>query len=113
VGVTGYLNGSPSNGDSTYSQTFTAQAGASWITVYAMPSCRDVVANDWATVTLTDNTAGTTATLLPKTCSNNGVWIPVGGRVVPGHQYTLTLLSHDNNVTGTGSCALWDDISVQ
>ena len=38
--------------------------------------CPDTVTYDWATATLKDNTTGTTATLLGKTCTNSSSWVP-------------------------------------
>ena len=67
---------------------------------------------DWAVVTLKDNTAGTTATLLPKTCTTNA-WTQVSGSVTAGHSYTLTLTSHDDNYGSDPTYTLFDDVLTQ
>jgi hypothetical protein len=103
----------PTAGDSSLSQTFTAQAGATTIQLHFYLVCQDVVGSDWATVTLTDTTASTTSTLLPNTCTNTCSWTRVSGAVVAGHNYTLTMTSHDDNAPGTATYAFWDDVSVQ
>jgi hypothetical protein len=103
----------PTTGDSSLAQSFTAPAGTSTVTAYVYPVCRDVVDNDWVNVTLADTTAGTTATLLANSCTNDGTWHAVTGSVIPGHSYTLTLTSHDNGIDGTATAAYWEDVSVR
>jgi hypothetical protein len=110
-GATGSIN--PTSGDSTLFQSFTAQAGSSTIRLHVQPICRDTVDHDWVNATLQDNTAGTTTVLLANTCTNDGTWKTVTGSVVPGHNYTVTLLSHDDGAPGTATLALWDDVTVQ
>jgi subtilisin family serine protease len=102
------------NGDSTVAQTFTVAANGTLSFWYAV-SCPDTVTYDWATATLRDNTAGTTATVLPKTCprSSTYVWQQRTTPVVAGHSYTLTLISHDDNYARDPSYTLWDDVAVQ
>jgi hypothetical protein len=103
----------PTTGDSSLTQEFVAPAGASGLRLWVRPACTGAVANDWATVTLIDNTAGTTATLLPPTCNNSPLWTRVTGSVVPGHDYTLVLASHDDGAPDTPMSAAWDDVSVR
>src|SRR5206468_883525 len=79
-----------SNGDSSVNQTFTAPAGVTTLTFWYRVVCTDSVTWDWATATLRDNTAGTTNTVLPRTCTNTGAWTSKTIAVVPGHSYTLT-----------------------
>ena len=68
---------------------------------------------DWATASLTDNTAGTTTTLLGRTCSNSGAWVQSNvASLVGGHSYTLTLLSHDDNYAGDPTYTLFDDVTL-
>jgi hypothetical protein len=102
----------PTNGDSSVSQTFTATTGATGISFWTKVVCPDTVTYDWATVTLKDNTAGTTATLLAKTCSNSGAWVNTTGAVTAGHSYTVTLTSHDDNYAGDPTYTLYDDVTL-
>ena len=61
---------SPTNGDSNLAQTFTAPAGSTNLTFWYQMTCPDTVSYDWATVSLKDNTSGTTSTPLAKVCTN-------------------------------------------
>jgi hypothetical protein len=61
----------PTNGDSSIQQSFTASATAVSLSLWYHEVCPDSVTYDWALVTLQDTTAGTTATVLPKTCATN------------------------------------------
>ncbi|MFL6111931.1 MAG: putative Ig domain-containing protein [Catenulispora sp.] len=106
VGGTG-----PTNGDSTAVQTFTATSGGTlsfWYDVI----CPDTVTYDWATVTLKDNTAGTTSTVLAKTCVANSGWKQLTKALTTGHSYTLTLVSHDDDYSGDPTYTLYDDVTV-
>ncbi|WIG59096.1 MAG: Na-Ca exchanger/integrin-beta4 [Ktedonobacterales bacterium] len=103
---------SPTNGDSSISQTFTIPSGASSISFWYKVVCPDTVTYDWATVTLKDNTSNTTTTLLAKTCTNTGTWVKVSGSVTAGHSVTLTLTSHDDNYAGDATYTLYDDVAV-
>jgi putative Ig domain-containing protein len=100
------------NGSSNIAQTFTAPTGSTTLSVYYKVVCPDTVKYDWATVTLLDVTTGVTATVLPKTCSNSGLWAQVTRGVTPGHEYTLTLTSHDDNLASDPTYTLYDDVSV-
>jgi len=99
------------NGDSTITQTFTAPTSTTGISLWYKMTCPDTVTYDWATVTLKDNTAGTTATLLAKTCATNA-WANLTGSVTVGHNYTLTLTSHDDNYSGDPTYTLYDDVTL-
>jgi hypothetical protein len=103
---------SPTNGDSTIAQTFTAPTGASHFSVWYQIVCPDTVTYDWATITLKDNTTNTTTTVLGKTCSNTGAWQQATASVTAGHSYTLTLLSHDDNYFADPTYTLFDDAVV-
>jgi hypothetical protein len=102
---------SPTNGDSSIVQTFTASSGTTGLTFFYKMTCPDTLTYDWATATLKDNTAGTTATVLAKTCTTNA-WTPVSSAVTAGHSYTLTLTSHDDNYTGDPTYTLFDDVAL-
>jgi hypothetical protein len=101
----------PTNGDSTIAQTFTAPTGATGISFYYKESCPDTVTYDWALATLADNTAGTTTTLITKTCATVG-WTNVTGALTAGHSYTLTLTSHDDNYAGDPTYTVYDDVTI-
>jgi hypothetical protein len=100
------------NGDSTIAQTFTAPAGSSQVSVWYKETCPDSLTYDWASVTLRDNTAATTATLLANTCATTA-WTNTTGSVIAGHSYTVTLLSHDDNYSGDPTYTLYDDVTLQ
>jgi len=102
---------SPTNGDSTISQTFTAPSGATGISLWYKMTCPDTVTYDWALATLKDNTSGATATLISKTCVTNA-WTNVTGNLAAGHSYTLTLTSHDDNYAGDPTFTLYDDVAL-
>ena len=103
---------SPTNGDSSLSQTFTVPTGASALKLAYKVVCPDTVRYDWATVTLKDNTTGTTKTVLAKTCSNTGAWQTLSMSVTAGHSVTLKLVSHDDNWAGDPTYTLYDDVAV-
>ncbi len=104
---------SPTNGDSSISQTFTVPSGYATLSFWYKVTCPDTVTYDWATATLKDNTSNTTSTILGKTCTNNGTWVKVTASITAGHSYTLTLTSHDDNYAGDPTYTLFDDINVQ
>jgi hypothetical protein len=107
VGSTGVTNG-----DSSIRQTFDAPAGASMLSFWYNVSCPDTVQFDWATVTLRDNTAASTKTLLARTCTINQGWKQVTASVIAGHNYTLRLISHDDNFAGDPTFTKYDDVSL-
>ena len=101
---------SPTNGDSTATQTFTAPPGSTGISLWFKESCPDSVSYDWATVTLTDLSAnGAVTTLLPKTCATNG-WTQLTSAITAGHNYTLTLTSHDDDYPTDPTYTLFDNV---
>jgi hypothetical protein len=103
----------PFNGDSSISQTFTAGTGATSLAFFYKVVCTDTVTYDWAIATLRDNTAGTTASVLPKTCTNSGAWSSRTAAVVAGHSYTFTITDHDDNFPGDPTYTLVDDVTLQ
>ncbi|MFE9448054.1 exo-alpha-sialidase [Streptomyces sp. NPDC006739] len=102
---------SPTNGDSSIAQTFTAPSGATQLSFWYSVTCPDTVNYDWATATLADTTAGTTTTVLAKTCTNGQGWKQIASSVTAGHSYKLTLISHDDDYAGDATYTLYDDVS--
>ena len=102
----------PTNGDSTLSQTFIAPAGASSLSLWYKMTCPDTVSYDWATVSLRDNTSGSTATPVGRFCATNAAWVQATATLIAGHTYTLTLLSHDDNFGADPSFTLFDDVAI-
>jgi hypothetical protein len=103
----------PTNGDSSISQTFKVPVGNSHLTFWYDNVCDDTVRYDWATATLKDNTTGKTTTLLPRTCNTTSSWKSVTATVTAGHSYTLTLVNHDDNYPGDPTYTLYDDVTLQ
>ncbi len=104
---------SPTNGDSSISQTFTAPSGSTRLTFWYANNCPDTVTYDWATATLKDNTLGTTTTILPKICTAVATWTQVSASLTAGHSYTLTLTNRDDNYPGDPTYTLYDDVATQ
>jgi serine protease len=102
----------PTNGNSSIAQTFTAPAGSSHLTFWYNVACPDTVTYDWATATLRDNTSNSTRTVLPRTCNNNQVWVQVSVTITAGHSYTLTLTSKDDNYPGDPTATKYDDVAT-
>jgi hypothetical protein len=103
---------SPTNGDSSFSQTFTVPTGQTTLTFYYDVICPDRVSRDWATATLKDNTSLLTTTVLAKTCVSNSGWVKKTAALKAGHTYTLKLVSHDNNRAGTATRTYFDDVAT-
>jgi kumamolisin len=105
---------SPTNGDSSISQTFTIPSGIGTLSFWYQAHCADTVAYDWATATLTDTSTGATSTVLAKTCTNNGAWVKVTANVASsaGYSVTLTLINHDDNYASDPIYTLYDDVAV-
>jgi hypothetical protein len=101
----------PTNGDSSIAQTFTATGGGT-LSFWYNVTCPDTLTYDWATATLKDNTTGTTSTILPKTCVSSSGWTQVTSGLTAGHSYTLTLTSHDDNYPADPTYTLFDDVTV-
>ena len=100
----------PTNGNSTFSQTFTVPGGKTQLSVWYKMTCPDTITYDWATITLKNNTGGTTTTVLPRVCSTNSSWANVTAPVTAGSSYTLSLTSHDDNYAADPSFTLFDDV---
>jgi hypothetical protein len=101
---------SPTNGASSIAQSFTAPTVGGTISFWYDVTCPDTVRFDWATATLADTTAGTTTTVLPKTCVADSGWTQVSSSLTSGHNYTLTLTSRDDNFTGDPTFTQYDDV---
>jgi len=104
-------NTSPSN-TSSIAQTFTAGTGNTTLGFWYNVTCPDTVTYDWATATLKDNTAGTTKTVLAKTCVSSSGWKQVTASITAGHSYTLTLTSEDDNYPGDATYTKYDDVAT-
>jgi branched-chain amino acid transport system ATP-binding protein len=107
---------SPTNGDSSVSQTFTTPAGATVLSVWYQAHCADYTTQfDWVTATLSDPVNDpqnqNPINVLPKTCINSDQWMEASVPVVGAHTYTLTLLSHDDNRAGDVTYALFDQVT--
>jgi hypothetical protein len=100
------------NGDSTLAQTFAAPAGAASLSLWYRMTCPDTLTYDWATVSLRDNTNGSTATPVARFCATNAAWVQATATVIAGHSYTLTLLSHDDDFAADPSFTLFDDVAI-
>jgi hypothetical protein len=105
-------NTTPTNGDSTISQTFTAPSGTSHLGLWYLNSCPDTVTYDWVTVTLKDNTTNVTTTVVAKRCAASAAWTSASAAVTAGHSYTLNLISHDDNYGADPTYTLFDDIGL-
>jgi hypothetical protein len=101
----------PTNGDSSLSQTFAIDTGQTTLSFWYNQSCPSLVTSDWATATLTDSTTGVSTVPLPKTCAASG-WTQVTAPVIAGHTYTLTLTNHDDNSPGLPTSTLYDDVTL-
>jgi subtilase family serine protease len=105
---------SPTNGDSSISQTFTIPSGTGTLSFWYQAHCTDTVTYDWAMAQLTDHSTGVIATVLAKTCTNNGAWVQVSVNVSAnvGHSVTLALIDHDDDYAGDPTYTLFDDVAV-
>jgi hypothetical protein len=102
---------SPTNGDSSITQTFTVPSGGTSLQFYYNNVCPDTLTYDWATATLVDNTTGVTTTPLARTCTSAG-WHSVSVAVTAGHSYTLKLISHDDNYPGDPTYTDFDSVAI-
>jgi hypothetical protein len=100
-----------SSGSSSIAQTF--KANGSHFSLWYNVTCPDTVTQSWVTAVLRDNTAGSTITVLGKTCVAHSGWLRVSHAVTIGHSYTLTFTSHDDNDTSVndGTFALLDEVT--
>jgi hypothetical protein len=103
---------SPTNGDSSFTQTFTVPVGFSQLSVWYSTFCPDSLTYDWVTITLKNVSNGSQLTLLPQTCPATASWTNVTASVVGGQTYTLTLTNHDDNYPGDATYTLFDDVTL-
>jgi hypothetical protein len=97
-------------GISNIAQTFKAAAGNTHLTFWYVTTCSGSTASNYATVTLRDNTASTSATPVARSCSNVSTWKSVTVNITAGHSYTLTFTNRDSR-TGTTYIAI-DDVAT-
>ena len=102
-------------GSSTLSQGFTVPAGGAKLAFWFAPRCKDTsVTYAYFTATLTDTTANTTTTLVPRYCSGGtsaayGVYQQVTSAALPaGHAMTLTM----TNYASANSASYSNDTNV-
>jgi hypothetical protein len=103
----------PTNGNNTLSQTFTAPSGTTTLSFYYAASCPTNVQNGWVMVTLTDNTVAMSRNIVPKTCPTSFVWTQAATGIVAGHSYTLTFINHDQNLPGNAVYSVYDDVTLK
>ncbi|TMA25835.1 MAG: hypothetical protein E6J78_16170 [Deltaproteobacteria bacterium] len=99
--------------DSSIAQTFVATSGGGTLSFWYQIHCPDTITYDWASATLTDNTAGTSTTMLANTCSNDGTWHQATTSIAAsagGHSFTLKLANHDDNYPGDPTYTWYDDV---
>jgi hypothetical protein len=111
AGLAGLFNGVTST-TSSLSQTFTAPAGSSRVSLWYNVACHDTVTFDWARVTLTNTTTGRITTILPRTCNLNGTWAQVSASIVAGNSYTISLQNHDDGFAGDPTWTEYDDVAT-
>jgi hypothetical protein len=99
---------SPTNGDSSITQTFTVPTGLKTLTFWYLVTCPDTLTYDWTTATLKDSASTKTSTILAKTCNTNNKWVKVTASVTAG----LTLISHDDDYPGDPTYTLFDDVGL-
>jgi hypothetical protein len=100
------------NGDSSLSQSFTAPAGTNTLSFWYRVVCPGSLLHGWATATLRDTTAHSTAVLLAPTCTNTGSFVQVSTPLVAGHKYHLVLSNHDGNDSAGPTYSYFDDVAV-
>jgi hypothetical protein len=106
--------GSTSPGtDSSLSQSFVMPSGGGTLSLWYQVHCPDTITYDWAFVDLVDNTAATTTSVVPKTCTNTATWVQATVSVAAsagGHNFTLKLGNHDDNYAGDATYTWYDDV---
>ena len=95
-------------------QTVTLTAGSHTLTVWYQLACPDVITHDWAMITVRDITGAHTYTVIPHTCTNDGLWHQVTYDLTPlaTHKIKVSLINHDDLVSTDVTYTIWDDISI-
>lgn len=104
----------PTNGDTTMSQTFAVPSTGGTLTFWYENICPDTVTYDWFTASL-QNTSGTTlATLVPRICTASGTWTQVSYNLAAyaGQTVVLVTTNHDDNYPGDPTFSVVDDATV-
>jgi hypothetical protein len=100
-------------GTNTLAQTFTVPAGGGTLSFWYQGFCNNTLQYAWASATLADVTAGTSATLLPNICTKTGQWAQVtSAALTPGHSMTLTLLSKGQVYKTQYNYTLFDAVQI-
>jgi hypothetical protein len=97
---------------STLRKTFTVKAGQSHLTLWYELICTDQLISDWFTVTVKDNTANKTSTLVPRSCREDGAFRQVTATVTAGHSYSLVMSVRDDGNAGDPTFAYVDDVAT-
>jgi hypothetical protein len=112
---------SPTLGDSTVTQQFTAPYGATTVSFWYNMTCPDTNQYDWIAATLHDDTtlpSPPPVVILPAGPGNGAICTQGQGwqqttpvAVVPGRKYTITIANHDDAYPTDPSYTLVDDLS--
>jgi serine protease len=97
---------------STLRKTFTIRTGHSHLTLWYEVICTDQVISDWFTITLKDNTAGGTKTLLGRTCRQDSAYRSLSTSVIAGHSYSLVMSVRDDGRAGDPTFVYVDDVAT-
>ena len=103
----------PTNGNSTMTQTITVPANAT-LSFWYNPHCPDTLTYDQQQVQVRSTANATLATVL-NVCDNSGVWkqVTFSMAAYANQSVVLWFNSHDDNYPSDPTYVLFDDISVQ
>jgi hypothetical protein len=104
---------SPTNGNSTMSQTITVPAAGATLTFWYQPHCPDTLAFDQEQMQVR-STGGSTLANVLNVCSNSGAWTQVTRSLNTWAGTTIVLWfnSRDDNRPRDPTYTLFDDISA-
>jgi hypothetical protein len=111
VGIASVPRSTPAT-TSTLRKTFTVRTGHTRLTLWYEVICEDMVSLDWFTITLRDNTAGKTKTLLGHTCRVDSAFQSLTASVIAGHSYSLVMTARDDGNAGDPTWAYVDDVAT-